>query len=102
MISSLLSKMCSPATSIDDLPIEMICELFRHLFNLNDLITCSMVNKRWHSIYTDFRVHRLVTFGDFECSPREWCHPDRAINDDELSPQDVFERLVDKPLLAKI
>ena len=38
-------------STIIDPPLEMICELFRYL-GLKYLVTCSMVNKRWHSVYS--------------------------------------------------
>ena len=40
------AKPTEPATSIEDLPPEMIFELFKYL-HVEDLAICSMVNKRW-------------------------------------------------------
>ena len=86
-------------TSIDDLPPEMICELFKHLHPI-DLAACSMVNMRWHSIYAGFEMHRLVAanyrfFG-------KWYHSGRTIEDRQRCSLEIFSRLANKPLLSNL
>ena len=95
--ASLHCKMSSP-TSIDDLPSEMICELFKHLCP-KDLVTCSMVNKRWHN-YAGFKVHRLVV-ANYRVDDK-WYHSDRKIEDQELCSSERFSRLANKPLLSNL
>lgn len=50
-----LFKMC--LSTINDLPAEMLCELFKYLHS-NDLFSCSLVNKRWRSLV--FSLERLT------------------------------------------
>ena len=77
-------------TSIDDLPPEMIYELFKYL-PLKDLVACSLVNKRWHSIYAGIKVHTLAV-------------ADRRVGSGtaEICPQRMFCHLAKKPLLSKL
>ena len=51
--------MASIETTIDDLPDEILYELFKYL-NLPDLINCRLTNKRWKSISDITRVRQLV------------------------------------------
>ena len=92
----------SPAT-IDDLPAEMIRELFKHL-SLKDLTACSIVNKRWHSIYSDFRVDSLVvTYGsESELDFSKWYNSNRRLRDSRQCPHKMFIRLLNRPLLASL
>lgn len=65
-----------PTTTIDDLPIEMICEIFQHL-PLSCLLNCKRVNRRWYSIVDAFKVRRLTVYDDEEFEgPADPCHPD--------------------------
>lgn len=52
--------MCSPTTTINHLPAEMIGELFKYL-QPKDLLSCSLVNKRWKSLV--FAIGRLTFSG---------------------------------------
>ena len=94
--------MCSPA-SIDHLPPEMLCELFKHL-HPKDLLTCSQVNKRWYSIYTGLRLNRLVVTIDdyYSYSLRECSYPIRGIEEKDLCIPPIFYCLVEKPLLSNL
>ena len=87
-------------TTIDDLPPEMIDELFRHL-HLKDLAACSLVNRRWHSIYAAFRLHRLVVFESFQFFGK-WSYPKRRVRSVERCQPDMFNRLVEQPLLSNL
>lgn len=49
-----VSSLAKP-TTIEDLPPEMIRELFKRL-NPKDLLACSMVHKRLSSLYSGFKV----------------------------------------------
>ena len=91
----------SSSTTIDNLPTEMICELFKHL-TPKDLLVCSMVNKRWHSIYADFKVRRLVTTDDLLDYYLNWCDSNQAVQEEELCHRNLFNFLVDKPLLSNL
>lgn len=95
----------SPSTNIEDLPPEMITQLFRLLFDLKnpkDLIACSMVNKRWHSIYLAFKVDRLIAVEDLHFYLSRW-FPDQKIDEDkELCRPDMFGRLTGGPLLSNL
>ena len=106
------SSPTKPPTTIEDLPVEMISKLFNHL-NLKDLATCSLVNKRWHSIYAGFRVRRLVVIDDYDNyryyddqfkfrSWRKWSHPVQKVEQKELCHLQIFNRLVDHPLLSNL
>ena len=89
-------------TSIDDLPIEMIAELFGHL-NLKDLTACSLVNKRWYSAFTACRLQKLFTSEEFcRFHLNEWSHSSRRVKESELCPLAMFNRWAEKPLLMSL
>ena len=88
-------------TSIEGLPPEMINELFKHL-HPRDLATCSMVNKRWHSIYAAFKVESLIKICSYDHIRRGWYHSDREIEEKELCSKKLFCRMVDRPLLSNL
>ena len=90
--------MFSTAT-IDDLPAEMICKIFRHL-HPKDLAVCSRINKRWHSLYAGFKVDRLVASDAFNCM--EPTSSQREIEDKELCPLKMFSRIVGHPLILHL
>ena len=96
------SKPTEPAASIDDLPPEMICELFEYL-QPKDLAACSMVNKRWHSIYGGFRMHRLVAvdYDNWYYDLGKWYNSNQAIRE-ERSHLKIFRLLAEKPLLSNL
>ena len=97
-----MSSLTKPTATIDDLPAEMICELFKHL-NLKDLAACSMVNKRWNKIYSGFKVQRLFAIGvSQKFHLHKWLSPFQLIRDEELVPLKLFGRLVDRPLLSNL
>ena len=89
------------STAIDDLPAEMVCELFKHL-HPRDLAACSLVNKRWHSIYAGFKVQRLVAFDAIGRDLDKWCYSDRLVSEAELLLCDLEKIycLANKPLLS--
>ena len=90
--------MSSSAASIDDLPPEMISELFT-CPHPKDLAVCSLVNKRWYSIYDTFKVHRLAASkGDF----KKWYDSNQAIRAVERCRPEQFHRLTEKPLLSNL
>lgn len=89
-------------TSIYDLPPEMICELYKHL-PARDLVACSMVSKRWHSIYTGFRLYKLVVIDDLDNYPIKWRYSDQRKSDDQkVCDPSTFPRLAGKPLLSSL
>ena len=90
--------MNSPVT-IDDLPTEMLCELFKHL-NPRNLVACSLVNKRWNSAYSTFRVRRLVACA-FRWSRDRW-YDSRKFEERDFCHLERFHRLIDKPLLSNL
>ena len=94
-----MSPPTQPATCIDDLPLEMVNELFKYL-PLKHLVTCSLVNKRWHSIYVAFKVHRLAATDEarYDSFLIKWSHPDRTIQEEERCPLATFVRLAEQPL----
>ena len=94
-----MSSLTKATTTIDDLPVEMINELFRYL-GLKDLAACSQVNKRWYSICITFRLDRLAVFDKFKVS--KWNYPERKVEKKELCPLVVFNRLVGKRLLSNL
>ena len=79
----------------------MICELFKNL-RLKDLAACSLVNKRWNSIYSGFRVHRLVIVESYFDHENKWYHSDRLIEDNEWCCSKVFNVLFASPLLSNL
>ena len=94
----------SPTTSttIEDLPLEMIRELFEYL-PLKDLAACSMVNKRWHSIYATFKLHRLAVTGyDPYRYLVKWRGTNQPILEEEQCLWSMFNHLVEKPLLSNL
>ena len=89
-------------TCIENLPPEMINELFEYL-HPKDLAACSMVNKRWHSVFVAFKLHRLVVsdfdpFGDFS----RWYSSNQPIQETERCSLAMFRRLAKKPLLSNL
>ena len=92
----------TPITSMEDLPWEMISELFGHL-HPRDLVTCSLVNKRWHSIYTDFRsVDSLIELNPYGHLAHRWHHSGERIEEKELCDSKLLLRLFDRPLLSNL
>ena len=83
---------------IEDLPPEMICELFKHL-SVVDLATCSQVNKRWRSIYAAFKVEALAVTNDVE---DKWIYSNRKIEEFEFCRPEHFSKLADQPLLSNL
>ena len=105
MISNALNSIQSgfgtdSLVTIDDLPAEMINELFKHLHPV-DLAACSAVCKRWHSIYAGFKLTSLVS-ADRPCVWREWGCRKREYREQELCRPKMFRRLADKPLVSKL
>ena len=96
-----MSPPTKPTASIDDLPPEMICELFKHL-GPEDLIACSMVNRRWHSIYAGFKVRRLVAIEPHRYDLCEWFNSNRTIRQEERCCLSMYHRLAKKPLLSNL
>ena len=90
-----------PVTSIDDLPPEMICELFEYL-PPKELVVCSMVNKRWHSIYATFKVHSLVVSGSSPSRDFKWYYLNQPFREAERCSEVIFCRLAEKPLLSNL
>ena len=92
-----------PTTSIDDLPPEMISELFEYL-PLKDLAACSLVNKRWHSIFVSFKLHGLAVFDchPFSSAPRMWFNSKQPIRETQRCDPAMFRRLEEKPLLSNL
>ena len=89
-------------TCIEDLPPEMISELFEYL-QLKDLAACSLVNKRWHSIYSNFKVHQLAAYDNyFNSLFISWYDSSRTIREAELCRPWMFYRLAEKPLLSNL
>ena len=94
----------SSTTCIEDLPPEMICELFEYL-PLKDLVACSMVNRRWHSIYVAFKLHRLAAInfaGPFNYGPIKWHNSNRRVEEVERCMPAMFRHLAAKPLLSNL
>ena len=91
------------STTIEDLPSEMISELFEHL-PLKDLAACSLVNKHWHSIYTSFKLHRLAAISSCRSSRflRMGNNSDQPFQKAEECHPTMFLRLVEKPLLSNL
>ena len=93
--------MSPPTTSIDDLPPEMINELFEYL-PPKDLATCSLVNRRWHSIYASFKLHRLATYCNDDRDLNRWLNSNQPIEEAERCHPKMFLRLAEKPLLSNL
>ena len=89
------------SASIEHLPPEMISMLFRHL-PPKDLAVCSMVNRRWYSIYAVFKLHRLVAIGNLTFGLGKWSYPDRRIEAAERCSPANFLRFVEKPQLSNL
>ena len=91
-------KLTHRTTCIDDLPPELLCMLFKYL-HVKDLAACSLVNKRWYSIYSVFKVRRLVATDSLVS---KWCGSDETIPVNEQCPPQTFCRLAEKPLLSNL
>lgn len=89
-------------TNIENLPLEMINELFKYL-PLKDLAVCSMVNKCWNSIYSNFKVCKLFVDDDRYLEPLKWFDLNRTVREaEQLNDLEKFGRLVEKPLLSNL
>lgn len=104
------TKPATSTTGIEDLPCEMISELFEFL-QPKDLAACSIVNRRWHSIYAAFKVHRLVVIDshlDSAYSPyfpngiRKWYDSNQQIREKDHCHPAIFCRLAETPLLSNL
>ena len=87
-------------TTIEDLPVEMISELFKHL-PPTDLAACSMVNKSWHSVYAAFKVDSLVATASPYRHWFQWYHSGRIVRQEELCYL-YFGRLADQSLFSNL
>ena len=103
IIKSKLLCMSSPArpTTIEDLPPEMINELFKHL-SPKDQFVCSMVNKRWHSIYAALKVHTLIATENPANHLGNWYHSARRFEVHHRCRMGLFSRLAGRPLLSNL
>ncbi|KAI3475297.1 hypothetical protein L1887_63341 [Cichorium endivia] len=90
----------------------MICEFFKHL-NLKDLLTCSLVSKRWYSVYSSFRPSRLAAIDKWIEEEKEEDLGlvgsllkqhilNKNLPDNEACDHKLFARLIEKPLLSKL
>ena len=93
-------KPSEPTTSFNDLPLEMISELFEYL-DLKDLVACSMVNRCLHSVYAAFRVHSLAAI-DHPDDHIKWHNPNQKIREVVRCPTRIFHHLVEKTLLSNL
>lgn len=92
------------SSTIDDLPAEMVCELFKHL-DPKSLIACSLVNKLWYALYARIRLDRLVVIKDLDKCPFKWRYSLREkkrIEERELCGPTMFARLIDRPMLCEL
>ena len=80
---SSLTKPAKLAITIDDLPPEMIREIFWHL-QPQDLVACSMVKNCWHLIYSGLKVSRLVAVDYPYYQYSQWRYPYRMVEEAEL------------------
>ena len=97
-------KSTNRTTSIEDLPPEMINELFEYL-PPKHLAACSMVNRRWHSIYSNFKLHRLAVIDydpDLNYDIIKWQGSNQPIQEAEQCHPTMFLRLAEKPLLSNL
>ena len=93
-------------THIDDLPPEMISELFEYL-SLKDLAACSLVNKCWYSVYAAFKVHSLAAIDNAD---EQWCcghhirwhHPNQKFREEQQCPTPMFRFLMEKPMFSNL
>lgn len=89
------------STTIDNLPPEMLCAVFEHL-DLEDLVTCSAVNKFWHSVYSSsFKINRLVVTHLLDNFHDEW-HSEQAVRSETLCCPEKFPHLAALPLLSNL
>lgn len=80
----------------------MIYELFNYL-HPTDLTACSMVNKRWHWLYSGFKLPRLVIGDD----PSHFYFPKSGFSSEKIENQEIFypktfDHLADQPLLSNL
>ena len=89
------------SVQIEDLPPELIRELFKQL-HPTDLVACSAVNKRWHSIYSNFKLNRLAAVWKYRGTVRKWYNTNQRIRDEELLELTKFTCLPEKPLFSHL
>lgn len=84
-------KMANSTANFDDLPAEMISEIFHHL-NFNDLISCKQVCRRFCEIVGELRIRCLhVRYPEeAEAYSSEFCHPN------------LFKIQVAQPILSRL
>ena len=87
--------------SIDDLPPEMLSELFKHL-NLKHLAVCSMVCKLWNQLISRHKVTRLVVVPR-GLKKERWWHVSRPVDEYlEVCPLRMFATLLCRPILSSL
>ena len=96
-----MSPATKPTTIIDDLPPEMICELFEYL-HPKDLAACSLVNRRWHSIYAAFKLHSLIVIESSDYNFVKWFNSNQPILVTDRCSLAIFRHLAEKPLLSNL
>lgn len=97
------AKPSTESATINDLPAEMIAELFKHL-SPKDLIACSTVSKRWYSIHGDIRLECLAVTPKKAKNPYsdKWSHSGREIVRKEMCHPNLFICLANRPLLTNL
>ena len=96
-----LFSSAKPAT-IDDLSDDLIGKIFQHLFHPKYLAACSLVNKRWHSLCSDFKMAGLVVIGDSALRIGD-CYSNLQLDEDrDVCGPEWFERSLGRPLLANL
>ena len=87
--------------TINDLPVEMLCEVFGHLFNPFDLAACLMVNKLWHSICAGLKMNSLAVRHNSLDAIR-YQYPDLKLKEKDLCNLKLLTDLADKPLISDL
>ena len=93
-----------PTTCIEDLPPEMIRNVFEFLL-LKNLAACSMVNKRWHSIYGTLKLYTLAVTDynmDRRLPPTKWYESNQPIREADRCRTAIFCHLAERPLLSNL
>ena len=79
----------------------MINELFKYL-HPKDLVACSLVNKRWHLVYSKFKLTSMVAVFSPDSSPSNWYGTDIKIEDKEMCHPDFFCNIAEQPIVSNL
>lgn len=86
--------------SIDNLPREIILQIFTYLQDLTNLPNICLVNRRWKEIGSNISLWKSAIYNDLAFTPKKWkrCFGDNVvkIQDDTTGPKSLPDNIVEE------